>query len=102
MELPEFLPAQLYLLAYDPGKQRVRTGGQFSRLIRASVLSELLLRGHIADESGKVRLVGGLPGDPVLAGVLTQISESQPKSWAHWIRKDHRATAKAVRDELEA
>jgi hypothetical protein len=103
VEPPESLPAQLYLLAYDPRKQRLVTRNQFSYLMRAAALTELLLRGRIADESGKVRAVeGGKLADPVLGDLLGQIAESRPRSWQHWIHKDHRATARAVRDEMES
>ncbi len=102
MDAPQTLPAQLYLLAYDPEKGRVRTGGQFALLIRASIITELLLDGLLAHEDGKLRATGLPSHDPVPAAVLAQIEESRPRSLAYWIRKDHRAAVTAVRDELEA
>ncbi|MEV5413689.1 GPP34 family phosphoprotein [Thermopolyspora sp. NPDC052614] len=104
MNVPETLPAQLYLLAYDQDKHRLAGGMYFRYLLRAAALTELLFSGRIADESGKVRPVEHARplDDPVLAQVLQQISESKPRSWQHWIRTHGKATAKAVRDELEA
>jgi hypothetical protein len=39
--------------------------------------------------------------DPVLDGLPRQIAQSRPRPWRHWISKDGRATAQAVRDQLE-
>lgn len=103
-EVPETLPAQLYLLAYDLRKHRLVRRLQFPYLLRAAALTDLLLSGRITDESGKPQAVPHARPvhDPVLAHLLQQIAESRPRSWQHWIRKDAKATTKAVRDELEA
>jgi hypothetical protein len=102
VDTPSSLPAQLYLLNYDSRKQRVVTHMRFPYLLRAAALTDLLLSGRIADEKGKVRVVTeDRLADPVLDGLLRQIAESRPRSWQHWISKDHHATARAVRDELE-
>lgn len=102
MDVPNSLPAQLYLLCYDSRKQRVRTNSQFPYLVRAAALTDLLLSGRIADERGKVRVVTkDKLVDPVLDGLLNQIAQSRPRSWRYWISKGGRATAQAVRNELE-
>ncbi|OPG05287.1 GPP34 family phosphoprotein [Microbispora sp. GKU 823] len=102
MDVPRSLTAQLYLLAYDPRKERVVTNYRFPFLLRAAALTDLLLAGRIADDGGKVRVVSeDRTADPVLDGLLRQIAQSRPRSWRHWIGKDGRATARAVRDELE-
>ncbi|MEU6414861.1 GPP34 family phosphoprotein [Microbispora sp. NPDC046933] len=102
MEIPGSLPAQLYLLAYDPRKERVVTNYRFPYLLRAAALTDLLLAGRIADDGGKVRVVSeDRLADPVLDGLLHQIAQSRPWPWRHWISKDGRATVRAVRDELE-
>ena len=103
-ELPAGLPAQLYLLAYDPRKGRLVQNTGFPYLIRAAALTELLLSGRIVEEDGKPRAVPDAPpvGDPVLAGLLERIAASKPRSWQRWVHQDTRATLKAVRDELEA
>jgi hypothetical protein len=102
MDAPQTLPAQLYLLAYDPERGRLRTGGQFGLLIRAAIVTELLLSGRLVHEGGKLRATGLPSDDPVPAAVLAQIEESRPRSLEHWIRKDRRAAVTAVRDELAA
>ncbi|MEU7690464.1 GPP34 family phosphoprotein [Microbispora hainanensis] len=102
MDVPRSLTAQLYLLAYDPRKERVVTNFRFPYLLRAAALTDLLLTGRIADDGGKVRVVSEERlADPVLDGLLHQIAQSGPRPWRHWIGKDTRATARAVRDELE-
>ncbi|MEN3534917.1 GPP34 family phosphoprotein [Microbispora sp. ZYX-F-249] len=103
MNVPGSLTAQLYLLAYDPRKERVVTNYRIPYLLRAAALTDLLLMGRIADDDGKVRVVSkDRLGDPVLDGLLRQLAETGPKPWRHWIGKDGRATVRAVRDELEA
>lgn len=102
MDVPRSLTARLYLLAYDPRKERVVTNFRFPYLLRAAALTDLLLTGRIADDDGKVRVVSEERlADPVLDGLLHQIAQSAPRPWRHWIGKDTRATVRAVRDELE-
>ncbi|MGW5261898.1 GOLPH3/VPS74 family protein [Microbispora sp. NPDC004025] len=102
MDVPGSLTAQLYLLAYDPRKERVVTNSRFPYLLRAAALTDLLLAGRIADDDGKVRVVSEARlADPVLDGLLRQLAQSGPRPWSHWIGKDSRATVRAVRDELE-
>ncbi|MEU6424805.1 GPP34 family phosphoprotein [Microbispora sp. NPDC046973] len=102
MDVPGSLTAQLYLLAYDPRKERVVTNYRLPYLLRAAALTDLLLAGRIADDGGKVRVVSEARlADPVLDGLLRQIAGSGPRPWRHWIGKDGRATVRAVRDELE-
>jgi hypothetical protein len=76
---PESLPGQLYLLAYDPRKERLTARTQLGYLMRAAALTELRLRGHIADEGRKVRVTnpGGV-ADPVLGAVLREVADSRP------------------------
>ncbi|MEU8173344.1 GPP34 family phosphoprotein [Microbispora hainanensis] len=102
MDVPRSLTAQLYLLAYDPRKERVVTNFRFPYLLRAAALTDLLLTGRIADDGGKVRVVSEERlADPVLDGLLHQIAQSGPRPWRHWIGKDARTMVRAVRDELE-
>jgi hypothetical protein len=129
MELPESLPAQLYLLTYNAEKERMdgRTAsGYLGPALRAAALLELSRRGRIVDEDGKVALgarargagrtgprpagLGGArggealaPDDPVLARVLEQVEASaRQRSWKHWIGRDNRRTTRCARDYLEA
>jgi len=123
MELPDSLPAQLYLLTYNPDKERMAgsvASGHLGPALRAAALLELRRRGRIVDEDGKVVTVSGARGagrpgtpapggramtldDPLLVRVLEQVEASgRPRSWKHWIGKDHRQTTRCTRDHLEA
>jgi hypothetical protein len=120
VELPATLPARLYLLTYDPEKARMG-GAQFvGPALRAAALLELLHRGLIADEGGRVVLVGGSAGtrgagvgasrapagqpaaDAVVERVLAQIAESRTRSWQRWVARDNRRTTRCARDDLAA
>ncbi|TDC45162.1 GPP34 family phosphoprotein [Actinomadura sp. KC345] len=98
VNVPESLPARMFLLAYDLKKQRMGKGGaQLGYVLRAAALTELYLDGRLGEERRKP--VPGTPGeDPY--GVLAQITESRPRSWQHWVRKDTKAMVGRVRDEL--
>jgi hypothetical protein len=100
---PDSLPAQLYLLAYDPRKERMTAHTQLGYLMRAAALTDLRLSGHVTDEGRKVRVVnpGGV-ADQVLGAVLREVAESRPRSWASWVRRGDRRTRLAVRDQLAA
>jgi hypothetical protein len=103
VELPESLPQRLYLLAYDTRRQRLSGRTQLGYLLRAAALTDLLLRGLVADERGKV--VAGERhqlDDPVLGAVLRQVAESRPRSWTHWVRSGQRPLRLAVREQLKA
>jgi Golgi phosphoprotein 3 (GPP34) len=103
MELPESLPARLYLLAYDKRRRRLTARTQLGYALRAAALADLELRGNLADEGGKVRVADDRPvGDPVLDAVLQEIAGSRPRGWGHWVRAGQRAIKRAVQDQLDA
>jgi hypothetical protein len=120
VELPDSLPAQLYLLTYDLHRERMagkHRSGYLGPALRAAALLELLRRGRIAMTDGKIVPIGGerrqpvaggagagvLPDDPILARVLDQIENaSRRRSERHWIAKDTRGTTRCARDYLEA
>ncbi|HEY3262475.1 MAG TPA: GPP34 family phosphoprotein [Pseudonocardiaceae bacterium] len=104
MDLPESLPARLFLLAYDPAKGRLTARGRLGFLLRAAALADLLLGGHIEDAGGRPRADARapLPADPALAAVLDEIGGSRPRSWQHWIRRHGGATRTAVAEQLAA
>lgn len=101
--LPPSLPARLYLLAYDPRKQRPVTY-RMRYALRAAALADLWLGGQLVDSHGRPKVAGAGSAttvtDPVLAGMLAQIEASKPRLWEHWIRRPDRSIRAAVRDQL--
>ncbi|MGP4028405.1 GOLPH3/VPS74 family protein [Actinomadura sp. 3N407] len=98
VNVPESLPARMYLLAYDLRKHKMSMGGsRLGYVLRAAALTELYLDGRLGEERRKP--VPGTPGDDPY-GVLAQIAGSRPRSWRHWVRKDSKAMVGEVRDEL--
>jgi hypothetical protein len=100
---PDTLPIRLFLLGYDPRRERISGGAYHGSTIRAAALEDLRLRGSIVDESGRVHLGSvARPGDSILSDVLTEISAStRPRTWRHWVGANAGATFRAVRDQLE-
>jgi Golgi phosphoprotein 3 (GPP34) len=99
VELPDSLPARMYLLAYDSEKRRhCVNGGHLGYVLRAAALTELYLDGRLIDERRKPK--PDTPGDDPY-GVVAQIAASRPRSWQHWVRKDAKAMLRTVQDELE-
>lgn len=104
MNLPESLPARMYLLAYDTGKNRLTARSQLGLVTRAAALTELYLAGQVADEGGRARPAGdrGPTGDPLLDSLSEQIAAHRPRPWHRWIGRGERFAVRAVRDRLEA
>ncbi|MFI0348948.1 GPP34 family phosphoprotein [Actinomadura sp. 9N407] len=98
VQVPESLPARMYLLSYDLNKHRMAVkGGRLGYVLRAAALTELYLDGRLTEERRRPR--PGTPGDDPY-GLLARIAASRPRSWQYWVRKDGRAMVRAVRDEL--
>ena len=98
VNVPESLPARMFLLAYDLRKGRMSKGGaRLGWVLRGAALTELYLDGRLGEE--RRRPVPGTPGDDPY-GLVAQIRESRPRSWQHWVRKDAKAMVETVRDEL--
>jgi Golgi phosphoprotein 3 (GPP34) len=104
VDLPETLPARLYLMAYDTAKGRLTARGRLGHLLRAAALTDLLLGGHIEDADGRPRANARapLPADPVLAAVLDDVAQSRARPWRHWIRRHASAANAAVARQLAA
>lgn len=99
VEVPESLPARMFLLAYDLRKQRMGgTAGRLGYVLRAAALTELYLDGRLVEE--RRRPAPGTPGDDPY-GVVGQIASSRPRSWQYWVRKGNRSMVATVREELE-
>ncbi|MFJ8826780.1 GPP34 family phosphoprotein [Streptomyces sp. NPDC102467] len=95
------VPARLFLLAYDTGKDRVAGAPDLPLAIRAAVLAELAERELIHEVDGIVTPVLGVrTGDAVLDDLLELIEESRPRKWRGWITHRARSTASLVRQSL--
>ncbi|MFC5748008.1 GOLPH3/VPS74 family protein [Actinomadura rugatobispora] len=98
VEIPESLPARMFLLAYDLEKKRLAvSGSRLGYVLRAAALTELYLDGRLTEERRKPK--PDTPGDDPY-GLVAQIASSRPRSWQYWVRKDSRAMVRTVRDEL--
>jgi hypothetical protein len=97
------LPAKVYLLACDLGKNRLRDRKRTGYLVRAAALTELLLRGRLTDDGGVVRAAPG-PAVPdlVLDDLLTRVLEGRARKWRSWVRADSGATLSEVERQLDA
>lgn len=76
MDLPQTLHGQLYLLAYDRKRHRfdVYSGELFGFALRAAMLTDLYLTGHLEDKGGTPYPSSvARPGDPVLRAAFDQI-----------------------------
>lgn len=95
------LPQRLYLLAYDTRRQRIACRFELRYALRAAILVELLLRGHIVDRDGAMpaERTSGCD-DPVLRAALTEIEAAPGQSWKHWVRAGHRSVERAISDQL--
>lgn len=102
MEIPDTLPARLYLLAYDARRERLTARSKLAYLIRAAALVDLQLRGYLADEKGKPRAATTAPPmlDPVLQSVLAEVMTGRSRRWRRWVASRSRQTLRAVRDQL--
>lgn len=96
VNVPDSLPARVFLLAYDTRRQRMTACNRLGFALRAAALTELYLDGRL---TGDRRPESDTPGeDPY--GLLAQISASRPRSWQYWVGKNHRAMLCTVREEL--
>jgi hypothetical protein len=97
VEVPDSLPARMFLLAYDLNKKRMTGRSQLGYVLRGAALTELYLDGRLGEKDGKP--CTETDGDDPY-GLLAQISASRPHSWQYWVRRDRRAIVRAVREEL--
>lgn len=100
---PDSLPGKLFLLAVDTRHERVRGGLELGYALRAAALADLMLRGHLRDESGKVRVVKPASGlDPLLRSVWEEVEGAGPHSWRHWIARGRGQSVRTTREALAA
>ena len=93
MNLPESLPARMYLLAYDTGKNRLTARSQLGLVPRAAALTELYLAGQVADEEGRARPAGDRrPSRRPAGGLLVRADRRAPAApWHRWIGRGERS-----------
>jgi hypothetical protein len=102
MNLPDTLPARLYLLAYDTDKNRLTSKTQLGLVVRAAALADLYLDRRLTDDGGQARVVDtGPTGDPVLDEILADLAAVGPRSWNRLIGRHEGRAARPVRDQLE-
>ncbi|MBK1783888.1 GOLPH3/VPS74 family protein [Prauserella cavernicola] len=95
------LAAKAYLLACDPAARRVRDRQQTAYLIRGAALTDLVLRGRLADDDGTASLQqSGTTGDALLDELLGQVAEGKPRKWKSLVRKDSRRTLDSLERTL--
>ncbi|MEU4421697.1 GPP34 family phosphoprotein [Actinoplanes sp. NPDC024001] len=101
MDVPGSLPQRVFLLACHPEKGRAGVGTNFGAMLRAAVLADLYVRGHLTDERGRATVDVRHPcNDPVLDALLEEISGSRPRKWQFWIDRRQRVTVSTVREQL--
>jgi hypothetical protein len=101
VDLPESLHERLYLLAYDTERRRMTRLWHLGYLVRAGILAELLLQGHLADATGGPVVRTPAVADPLLDGALQQIAASRRRTWQHWVSKGSGSSVRQVRERLE-
>lgn len=108
MDLPQTLHAQLYLVAYDPQRHRFRFEGDnrrdngwlFGFALRAAMLTDLYLTGHVEDKQGNAHPTSAArPDDAVLHEALKGVAG---RDWAQLIAHNEHHARRVVRDQLEA
>jgi Golgi phosphoprotein 3 (GPP34) len=103
VQRPDSLPAQLFLLAVDPRRQRLTGRGELGYVLRAAALVDLQLTGHLVDADGRPKVADPSPvPDPVLAAVLAQVAAEPGRRWRYWIRRDARRIQREVAAGLVA
>ncbi|MEV6987249.1 GPP34 family phosphoprotein [Sphaerisporangium sp. NPDC051017] len=102
VNVPDTLPERLYLLTYDVEKKRMTYCSERGYLMRAGILAELLLAGHIADATGGPVAQAKTVADPLLDETLQMVAASRRRTWQHWVNKGSGAAARQVRDRLES
>lgn len=95
------LPARIFLLAWDTGRNKIAGAPDLRLAVRACALAELAQRGLVTDVDGIVTPVfGARTGDTALDGLLELIEESRPRKLRGWITHKARDTQADVRDQL--
>ncbi|WIX74856.1 GPP34 family phosphoprotein [Amycolatopsis carbonis] len=97
------LAAQAYLLACDPDTGRIGRRSRAALLVRASAVTDLLLRGHLTVTGGRISATGrGPTGDLLLDDLLTDLTDTGPTGWRRLLRRDSGDTLHSLELQLAA
>jgi hypothetical protein len=105
LALPQTLVGQLFLLAYDRRRHRVDLDRHWriGLALRAAMLADLYLTGHLQDNEGRPYGVGDTrPSDPVLRAMLEETVPNRRRNWAWVILEGQREAPRLVGSQLEA
>jgi len=103
MQLPESLPARVYLAAFDTERDRLTGRTWLAYALRSAALADLRLSGHIVDENGRVApgTERHEPRDPVLRHVWSEVVAAPGRRWRSLVGANRRTTKDAVTGQLD-
>ncbi|WP_370965845.1 GPP34 family phosphoprotein [Amycolatopsis sp. cg9] len=97
------LPARAYLLACDTRRDRLPDRERVALLVRAAALTDLVLRGLVADDDGRPVVTGaGGTGHLVLDDLLVELSADPHRKWRARVRRGARGTLESLEAQLGA
>jgi hypothetical protein len=103
--LPDTLHGQLYLLSIDRRRGRLDDCRSvlLGMALRAAMLTDVYLSGHVHDVHGMPRACGStVPKDPVLKAMIDELVRCSFSSWARAISPDPHRAIQTVQYQLEA
>jgi len=97
------LPARAYLLACDTRRDRLPDRERVALLVRAAALTDLVLRGLVADDGGRPVVTGAAgTGHLILDDLLGDLSADPHRRWRAWVRRGARGTLQSLETQLDA
>ncbi|MEU7784914.1 GPP34 family phosphoprotein [Amycolatopsis sp. NPDC049159] len=97
------LPARAYLLACDTRRDRLPDRERVALLVRAAALTDLVLRGLVADDGGRPVVTGaGGTGHLVLDDLLVELAADPHRKWRARVRRGARGTLESLEAQLDA
>jgi hypothetical protein len=97
------LPARAYLLACDTRRDRLPDRERVALFVRAAALTDLVLRGLVADDGGRPAVTGdGGTGHLVLDDLLAELAADPHRKWRSWVRRGARGTLQSLEAQLDA
>ncbi|HUL27687.1 MAG TPA: GPP34 family phosphoprotein [Streptosporangiaceae bacterium] len=99
MDTGQTLPARMYLLAYDLGRDKPSGRPWLGYAVQGAALTELLAEGLLIDAGAAVIPAVERPAGEILGLVWQQAVRPRPHGWRGLLRQG-RATLAAVEDQL--